>query len=112
LTKCTLLGGARVGSHSLVSNSIVGWDSTIGSWVRARTRRCCCNCRRCCRRCCCLPPPSPILTLLARAQCHITGTSVLGEDVTVADEVVLTGTIVLPHKELKASITTAGVIVM
>jgi mannose-1-phosphate guanylyltransferase len=30
----TLLPGASVGSHSWVSNSIIGWRSKIGQWVR------------------------------------------------------------------------------
>lgn len=36
--------------------------------------------------------------------------SVLGEDVQSADEVFLNGAIVLPHKELKASVLTPQII--
>jgi len=34
LSKCTLLPGVKVKSHSWISLTIVGWNSTIGEWVR------------------------------------------------------------------------------
>ncbi|VVB10951.1 unnamed protein product [Arabis nemorensis] len=34
LFNCTVMRGARIKKHACVSNSIVGWDSTVGSWAR------------------------------------------------------------------------------
>jgi len=34
LTKCTLLPGTRIKSHSWISTSIIGWMSTVGEWCR------------------------------------------------------------------------------
>ncbi|CAH8330877.1 unnamed protein product [Eruca vesicaria subsp. sativa] len=31
---CTVMRGARIKEHACVSDSIVGWDSTVGSWAR------------------------------------------------------------------------------
>lgn len=75
LQQCTLMPGTKVGSHSFVSGSIVGWHSNIGSWVR------------------------------------IDDACVLGEDVTVKDELAMTSSIVLPHKGVKKNLT-AGTIIL
>jgi len=34
LKQCVLLEGVTVGSNSWIHNSIIGWQSTIGKWVR------------------------------------------------------------------------------
>lgn len=34
LQKATLLPGAKVRSYAYVANAIIGWDSTVGEWVR------------------------------------------------------------------------------
>lgn len=34
IAESIILGNATIGDHSLVKNSIVGWDSDIGSWSR------------------------------------------------------------------------------
>jgi len=34
LKQCVLLEGAVVGSNSWIHNSIIGWQSTVGKWVR------------------------------------------------------------------------------
>lgn len=70
----TLLAGAKIGRHSYVSKSIVGWSSNIGEWVR------------------------------------IENNSVLGEDVTVKDELHVNESIVLPHKGVKTNLTTKTII--
>ncbi|KAJ4872428.1 putative mannose-1-phosphate guanylyltransferase 3 [Raphanus sativus] len=31
---CTVMRGVRIKEHACVSDSIVGWDSTVGSWAR------------------------------------------------------------------------------
>lgn len=75
LQRCTLLPGSKVGAHSFVNGSIIGWDSNIGNWVR------------------------------------IEEASVLGEDVTVKDELQMISSIVLPHKGIKTNLA-AGTIVL
>lgn len=34
LSRCIIMRGARVKPHSWVQNSIIGWRSTVGKWVR------------------------------------------------------------------------------
>mmetsp|Transcript_45011 Transcript_45011/g.73348 ORF Transcript_45011/g.73348 Transcript_45011/m.73348 type:complete len:359 (+) Transcript_45011:169-1245(+) len=68
LSRCAIFTGCKIKSHSLVNNSIIGWQSTVGKWA------------------------------------HVQGSSVLGEDVQVADEIYITGAIVLPHKGVGASL--------
>ncbi|CAN8238017.1 unnamed protein product [Cochlearia groenlandica] len=34
LLGCTVMRGARIKQHACVSNSIIGWDSTVGKWSR------------------------------------------------------------------------------
>ncbi|KAH9824723.1 nucleotide-diphospho-sugar transferase [Melampsora americana] len=34
LQRCVLMEGSRVKDHSWVKNSIIGWNSTVGRWVR------------------------------------------------------------------------------
>ncbi|XP_071452161.1 mannose-1-phosphate guanyltransferase beta-A [Hetaerina americana] len=34
ISRCTILRGARVRSHSWLEGSIVGWGSSVGQWVR------------------------------------------------------------------------------
>ena len=43
---------------------------------------------------------------------RIEGTSVLGEDVEIKDEVYLNGNIIFPHKSVSQSIDTKGTIIM
>jgi NDP-sugar pyrophosphorylase family protein len=71
-----LLHRVRLLDHSCVSDSIVGWGSSVGRWARVANK------------------------------------AVIGEDCHVKDEVVLNGTVVLPHKELKESQMEPGTIVM
>eukprot|EP00871_Galdieria_phlegrea_P003532 jgi/Galph1/417/GphlegSOOS_G5151.1 len=68
LIRTTLLPGTRIKSHSWISESIIGWQCTIGAWVR------------------------------------IENNTVLGEDVTVSDEVYVNGACVLPHKNVTCDI--------
>ena len=71
-----LLHRVKLHDHSCVSDSIVGWGSSVGQWARVANK------------------------------------AVIGEDCHVKDEVVLNGTVVLPHKELKESQMEPGTIVM
>jgi mannose-1-phosphate guanylyltransferase len=34
LSRCTVMRGARIKKHACISNSIVGWHSTVGKWAR------------------------------------------------------------------------------
>lgn len=34
LSRCTVMRKARIKKHSCVSNSIIGWHSTVGQWAR------------------------------------------------------------------------------
>lgn len=64
----TLQSGTKIKANTWVSNTIIGWKSVIGKWVR------------------------------------IEGTSVIAEDVIVADELYINSSMVLPHKFLKESL--------
>ncbi|GJQ12153.1 hypothetical protein GpartN1_g3944.t1 [Galdieria partita] len=68
LIRTTLLPGTRVKSHTWISDSIIGWQCTIGEWVR------------------------------------IENNTVLGEDVSVSDEIYVNGASVLPHKNVTTDI--------
>lgn len=74
IQKSTILEGSRIGSHSWVSNSIIGWKCKVGKWVRME------------------------------------GVSVLGEDVTIKDELYVNGGRILPHKEIGVSIPNPAII--
>ncbi|KAL5267256.1 hypothetical protein ACHWQZ_G004330 [Mnemiopsis leidyi] len=74
LQKTTVMQGCRIGSHTWINNSIVGWRCKIGKWVRME------------------------------------GVSVLGEDVTIRDELYINGGRILPHKEIGDSIPNPAII--
>jgi len=68
LSNTTILEGATVGSNSWIKSSIIGWQSSVGKWVRMEN------------------------------------TSVLGQDVHIADELYVNGGKILPHKTITTSI--------
>lgn len=68
LQKSVLMRGVTVKDHCWMSNTIVGWHSTVGKWAR------------------------------------LENTSVLGDDVHIADELYVNGAKVLPHKSLSANV--------
>uniref|UniRef100_A0A0A9ZDL1 Mannose-1-phosphate guanyltransferase alpha-A n=1 Tax=Lygus hesperus TaxID=30085 RepID=A0A0A9ZDL1_LYGHE len=91
-----VLDSASVGSHSLVTHSIVGKQVRIGSWARVEGTPC-------------DPNPNkpfaqmdnlPLFNKDGRLNPSIT---ILGCSVTVPSEVILLNSIVLPHKELTRS---------
>ncbi|KAI9193166.1 nucleotide-diphospho-sugar transferase [Polychytrium aggregatum] len=69
LNRSVVMRGSVVKDNAWVSNSIIGWHSSVGRWAR------------------------------------LDGTTVLGEDVHVADEIFVNGGSVLPHKSVSANIT-------
>ncbi|MCO5606518.1 hypothetical protein L7F22_060706 [Adiantum nelumboides] len=77
LTGCILLDGVEVKENAVIMHSIVGWKSSIGRWARVQG----------------------IGNYAAKL-----GITILGEDVSVEDEVVVTSCIVLPHKTLNMNV--------
>ncbi|KAF1879363.1 hypothetical protein Lal_00005829 [Lupinus albus] len=75
LISCIILDDVEIKENAVVLNSIVGWKSSIGRWSRADGN------------------------FNAKL-----GTTILGEAVIVEDEVVVTNSIVLPHKTLNVSV--------
>lgn len=69
-----LLPGAKVGAHSWVSDSIVGWRSALGQWVRLENK------------------------------------SVLGEEVTISDEIYVNECVVLPNKTVSRDLCTKQIV--
>lgn len=67
LNKVCLFKGSKVKSNTFIENSIIGWHSTIGSWVR------------------------------------IEGTTVIGEDVVVKDNLFINGCKIAPHLSIGVS---------
>lgn len=68
LKEAVVLEGVKIGDNSWIHNSIVGWKSVLGKWVRVQN------------------------------------VTVLGQDVTVADELYINGGQVLPHKSIAESV--------
>jgi len=75
-----ILDGTEIKNDSLVMNSIVGWDSKLGSWSRVLGE-----------------PVMPNQVDKSK------NASILGKECKVADEIVIRSCLVLPHKELKSS---------
>jgi len=68
LKEAVILEGVKIGDNSWIHNSIVGWKSVLGKWVRVQN------------------------------------VTVLGQDVSVADELYINGGQVLPHKSIAESV--------
>jgi len=68
LINTTILEGVTIGANSWIKSSIIGWQSSVGKWVRMEN------------------------------------TSVLGQDVHIADELYVNGGKILPHKTITSSI--------
>ncbi|TYI72606.1 hypothetical protein E1A91_D07G072700v1 [Gossypium mustelinum] len=77
LISCIILDGVEIMENAVVFHAIVGWKSSIGKWSRVQAEG------------------------DYKAKLGIT---ILGEAVTVEDEVVVTKSIVLPHKMLNVSV--------
>ncbi|KAH1131238.1 hypothetical protein J1N35_002616 [Gossypium stocksii] len=77
LISCIILDGVEIMENAVVFHAIVGWKSSIGKWSRVQAEG------------------------DHKAKLGIT---ILGEAVTVEDEVVVTNSIVLPHKTLNVSV--------
>lgn len=77
LISCIILDDVEIKENAIVIHSIVGWKSCIGRWSRVHGEG----------------------DYNAKL-----GITILGEDVTVEDEVVVINSIVLPHKTLNVSV--------
>ncbi|XP_044484663.1 mannose-1-phosphate guanyltransferase alpha-B-like [Mangifera indica] len=77
LMSCIILDGVEIMENAVVTNAIVGWKSSIGRWSRVQAQG----------------------DYNAKL-----GITILGEAVAVEDEVVVTNSIVLPHKTLNVSV--------
>ncbi|GAA0147250.1 transferase [Lithospermum erythrorhizon] len=77
LTRCIVLDDVEIMENAVVMHAIVGWKSSIGRWSRVQA----------------------VGDYNAKL-----GITILGEAVTVEDEVVVTNSIVLPNKTLNVSV--------
>ena len=77
LINCIVLDDCKVDENACIINSIIGWQSEVGRWARVQANG----------------------NYDARL-----GVTILGEDVVVKDEVVVTGCVVLPHKSIGTSV--------
>ena len=89
-------GNSQIGEHSLVLYSVVGWNSTVGSWSRVEGTPEDPN------------PNKPFAKMENNPLFNINGQlnpsiTILGSNVVVPSEVILLNSIVLPHKELGGS---------
>ncbi|KAJ4826442.1 hypothetical protein Tsubulata_013634 [Turnera subulata] len=80
LISCIILDDVEIKENAVVMHSIVGWKSSLGRWSRVQAS----------------PANGDYSARL--------GVTILGEAVTVEDEVVVTNSIVLPNKILNVSV--------
>ncbi|KNE66323.1 hypothetical protein AMAG_10546 [Allomyces macrogynus ATCC 38327] len=81
-----ILDGVDIKANACILSSVIGWNSKVGKWARVEGT----------------PTEATAAKLMDHG--HKTQTStVIGHEVTIADEVIIRNCIVLPHKELKAS---------
>ncbi|KAJ1985432.1 hypothetical protein H4R33_004063 [Dimargaris cristalligena] len=83
-----LLDGVDIKPNSCVLNSVIGWRSKLGSWVRVEG--------------------TPVsgrhdLEAITNAGVKNQSITILGQEVVVADECIIRNCIVLPNKELRSS---------
>lgn len=87
-----ILDDSEVRDHACVLNAIIGWRSHVGVWTRIEGSA------------------TPSFEAAVNESFNSPTISILGEDVFVADEVVVRNCVVLPHKEIKSS--TVGEVIM
>jgi mannose-1-phosphate guanylyltransferase len=78
-----ILGGTEIKAHACILYSIVGWNSTIGQWARLEG--------------------VPSNSITSSDDVRSGGLTILGAEVTVAPEVIIHSSIVLPHKDLNGN---------
>ncbi|KAI9592325.1 nucleotide-diphospho-sugar transferase [Syncephalis fuscata] len=83
-----VLEGVEIKDHACVLFAVLGWRSRIGEWARIEGD----------------PAPSSLAQgVITENGVKVQSSAILGEQVTVADELIIRNCIVLPHKELKNS---------
>ncbi|XP_054708269.1 mannose-1-phosphate guanyltransferase alpha-A-like [Uloborus diversus] len=91
-----VLGNATIQDHALVLHSIIGWNSTVGTWARVEGTPCDPNPNKLFAK----MENVPLFNNSGRLNPSIT---VLGCNVQVPPEVIVLNSIVLPHKDLSQS---------
>lgn len=92
-----ILDGAQIGEHSIVLDSIVGWNSTVGKWCRIEGTPPTIN------------PDAPHARIESDRLFDDSGrlipsSTVLGRGVEISDEIVIRNCIVMPSKAINYSI--------
>lgn len=93
LQRCVVLQGAKVKDYAWVQSTIIGWHSSVGRWVSVSWIH-----------------VSWIFIIIIIIQSRLEGCSVLGDDVTIKDEIYVNGGSILPHKSISANITEPQII--
>ncbi|WZN60909.1 mannose-1-phosphate guanyltransferase [Chloropicon roscoffensis] len=75
---CIVLNDVQVLPHACIVNSIVGWGSVVGPWARIQG---------------------------SEDYDAQLGVSILAEDVVVGPQVVVSSSVILPHKEIKSNVS-------
>lgn len=83
---CILLDNCQIKQYALVNCSVVGWNSVVGKWTRIEGTR----------------GPQTLSKLMLNGQ-KTQAATVIGDNVTIADEIIVRNCLVLPNKELKSS---------
>jgi len=96
LRDCVILPGVIVRAHACVLNAVLAWDSVVGQWARVEGTALDPN------------PNKPFAKLstpgVFNEQGQLTPSiTIIGSNVEIPPEVVILNSIVLPHKELRAS---------
>jgi len=91
-----ILGNSQIGEHTLVLYSVIGWNSSVGSWSRVEGTPDDPN------------PNKPFAKMENNPLFNVSGQlnpsiTILGSNIVVPSEVILLNSIVLPHKELGGS---------
>ncbi|KAI9225733.1 MAG: mannose-1-phosphate guanyltransferase [Piptocephalis tieghemiana] len=81
-----ILDNVEIRSNACILYCVIGWDSRVGRWCRVEGT------------------PAPAYdTKITDNGVKVESSSILGNQVTIADETIIRNCIVLPNKELKAS---------
>ncbi|KAL1926209.1 hypothetical protein VTP01DRAFT_6074 [Rhizomucor pusillus] len=81
-----ILDNVQIGAGSCILHSVIGWNSKIGAWARVEGS-----------------PAADHNSEMMINGVKSQSITILGKEVTVADEIIVRNCIVLPHKELKSS---------
>lgn len=100
-----IMEGVKIDGHCYLEESIVGWQSLLGRWVRHDNRMS-------------LSLKERVTGCSSRAlffrsfQVRLEGLTVVGEDVSISSECFVNQSFILPHKIITTSIMESGKVVM